>query len=118
MKASSGRGIIHQKQKEAPLTLDEIYAAVRGRHRWNPAARQWEIQYRPNRDFWIIFLQTINSRIFAMPVPKVAPTKILAQFEAEDLKQTVKVQRVEGLDKKYLSIKDKQFPTYMKDTMK
>lgn len=34
--ATSGRGIIHIKQNEAPLTLDEVTATVRGRHRWNP----------------------------------------------------------------------------------
>jgi hypothetical protein len=33
--ASSGRGIIHEKQREAPLTLDEVAAAVRGRHKYN-----------------------------------------------------------------------------------
>jgi len=37
--ASSGRGIIHEKQREAPLTLEEVSAAVRGRHRWNPQVK-------------------------------------------------------------------------------
>ena len=41
--ASQGRGIIHEKQREAPLTLDEICAAVRGRHRWNPNTKSWEV---------------------------------------------------------------------------
>lgn len=54
--ASQGRGIVHQKQREAPLTLEEIAAAVRGRHRWNPQLRCWEVYYRPCRDYWIILL--------------------------------------------------------------
>lgn len=54
--AAKGRGIIHEHQKHAPLTLEEIAAAVRGRHRWNPQEKYWEVNYRPCRDYWIIFL--------------------------------------------------------------
>jgi hypothetical protein len=67
-----------------------------------------------------------------MPVPKVVPSKILAQFEQEE--ETMKrIQEgtfsfnspsktlkagVQGLEKKYLSIKDKQEPTYKRDLTK
>ena len=60
--ATSGRGIIrylHEKQKHAPLTLDEVCAAVRGRHRWNTYTKEWEVFYRPCRDYWIILLKTV-----------------------------------------------------------
>lgn len=79
--ASKGRGIIHEKQREDPLTIDEIAAAVRGRHRWNTRRKEWEVYYRPMRDYWIILLLSCNERLFAMPVPKVVPTRIMAQFE-------------------------------------
>ena len=108
--ASSGRGIIHEKQREAPLTLDEIAAAVRGRHRWNKETKSWDVTYRACRDYWIILLQTVNERLFAIPLPKVVPTKILAQFEEEDMKQTVVMERREGVDKKYLSIREQKLP--------
>ena len=64
-------------------------------------------------------LQTISDRLFAMPVPKVVPTKILAQFEQED--DTMKkisagtfsfsskdvTFKPEGIDRRYLSVKEK-----------
>ena len=78
LEASSGRSIIHESQKHLPLTLDEVIAAVRGRHRWNPEVKQWEVYYRPCRDYWIILLKTVQERLFAMPIPKIIPTKILA----------------------------------------
>jgi hypothetical protein len=64
-----------------------------------------------------------------MPVPKVVPTKILAQFEQEEqtmqaIKQgtftmnsaTQKGQKgaVEGFDRKYMSVRDQERPTYEK----
>jgi hypothetical protein len=73
-----------------PLTLEEVAAAVRGRQRWNTQLKEWEVYYRPFRDFWIILLKTVNQRLFAMPIPKVVPTKILAQFEEEELKKSKK----------------------------
>ena len=67
-----------------------------------------------------------------MPVPKVIPTKILAQYEQEE--ETMKRIRgggegeaslnslsaskrakAEGLERKYLSVKEKEEPTYKKD---
>ena len=68
----------------APLSHEEVAATVRGRHRWNPDIKQWEINYRPYRNYWIVLLLTVNKRIFAMPVPRVIPTKITAQYEQEE----------------------------------
>ena len=33
--ATTGRGVVHERQRDMPLTLEEIASAVRGRHRWN-----------------------------------------------------------------------------------
>jgi hypothetical protein len=69
-------------------------------------------------------LQTVSDRIFAMPVPKVVPTKIMAQYEQEEetmkrirdgtyssLQKSPTVKK-EGLEKKYLSVKEKHEPVY------
>jgi hypothetical protein len=68
--------------------------------------------------------QTVSERIFAMPVPKVVPTKILAQYEQEeDTMKKIKegtyaltntAGKPEGMDRRYVSIKDKFEPTYKK----
>ena len=76
--AMMGRIIVHKHQREAPLTLDEMCAAVRGRHKWNIKEKTWEVSYRKMRDFWIILLLTANEKLFAMPIPKIIPTKIYA----------------------------------------
>jgi hypothetical protein len=57
--AASGRGFISKEQMSGPLTHEEIAAAVRGRHQWNSELKQWEIKYRPFRDYWIILLLTV-----------------------------------------------------------
>ena len=121
------RAVIHEHKREGPLTLDEIQAAVRGRHRWNASTKEWEVAYRPCRDYWIIMLQTISERIFAMPVPKVVPTKIMAQYEQEEetmkriregtyssLQKSPSIKK-EGLEKKYLSVKEKHEPMYQRE---
>jgi hypothetical protein len=54
------RTVIHEYQRKEPVTLDEIIAAVRGRHKWNTVTKEWEVGYRPARDYWILMLQTIN----------------------------------------------------------
>lgn len=72
--ATKHRVVVTPELMDAPLTIDEVSAAVRGRHRWNIETKEWDVAYRPTRDLWIIMLQTINPRIFAMPVPKVVPT--------------------------------------------
>ena len=81
--AVHGRGVVNEKQRENPLSIEEIVASVRGRYKWNTTEKKWEVGYRKMRDYWIVLLLTISPRIFAMPVPKVVPTKILAQFEEE-----------------------------------
>ena len=81
MEAIQGRGVINEAQKMAPLSHEEIAATVRGRHKWNPDLREWEVNYRPFRNYWIVLLLTVNKRIFAMPIPRVIPTKITAQYE-------------------------------------
>jgi hypothetical protein len=73
------------------------------------------------RDHWIIFLLTINDRLFAMPIPKVVPQKILAQYEEADLKKRQSmypVAPVSGIEKKYLSIADQRTNLIQKDTIK
>jgi uncharacterized protein (DUF736 family) len=42
------------------------------------------VAYRPYRDYWIALLLTVNDKIFALPVPKVIPSKVKAQYEIED----------------------------------
>jgi hypothetical protein len=69
---------------QGPITHEEIAAAVRGRHKWNTNTKNWEIKYRPYRDYWIVLLLTVNKKIFALPMPKVVPSRIKAQFEIED----------------------------------
>ena len=66
-----------------PLTHSEIAAAVRGRHCWNTETKQWEVVYRPYRDYWIVLLLAVNPKIFALQVPKVIPSRIKAQYELE-----------------------------------
>ena len=63
---------------------DEIAAAVRGRHCWNVHTKEWDIKYRPFRDYWIVLLLTVNPKIFALPTPKIVPTRIKAQYEIEE----------------------------------
>lgn len=73
-----GRGFVNDKQRFAPLSHEEVATAVRGRHAWNTKTKEWEIKYRPYRNEWIVLLLTINPRIFAMPMPRVIPSKITA----------------------------------------
>ena len=51
-----GRAVINEKHRNDPLTLDEVMAAVRGRHKWNSDKKEWEVSYKPARDYWIIML--------------------------------------------------------------
>ena len=66
LEAASGRGFITDKQMRGPLTHNEIAAAVRGRHCWNTETKEWEVVYRPYRDYWIVLLLTVNPKIFAL----------------------------------------------------
>lgn len=76
--AISGRGCTSEKQRRGPITHEEVAACVRGRHRWNSQGREWEIKYRPFRNYWIVLLLTVNERIFALPMPKIVPSRIKA----------------------------------------
>ena len=76
--AITGRGFATERQRTAPLSHEEVGACVRGRQKWNEATKEWEIHYRPFRNYWIVLLLTVNKRIFAMPMPRVIPTKIVA----------------------------------------
>lgn len=82
--AIKGRGYANEAQRSAALTVEEVATAMRGRHAWNTKSKQWYIKYRPYRNEWIVLLLTINPRIFAMPMPRVIPSKIKAQYEQED----------------------------------
>jgi hypothetical protein len=82
--ATSGRGYISAAQINNPLSHDEVAAAVRGRHSWDCKNKTWYVKYRPYRDYWIALLLTANKKIFALPVPKVVPTRIKAQYEIEN----------------------------------
>jgi len=73
-----GRGFVNEAQRLAPLTIEEVAKAVKGRHAWDTQKKTWEIKYRPYRNEWIVLLLTVNPRIFAMPMPRVIPSKITA----------------------------------------
>lgn len=92
--AIRGRGFINEQQRTRPLTHEEVAAAVRGRHRWNTKTKEWEVFYRPYRNYWIVLLLTVNERIFALPLPKIIPTKIVAQYEMEDEYQYAKMMAI------------------------
>lgn len=79
--AAQGRGYISDTQMNAPLTHEEVAAAVRGRHAWDCKSKTWNVKYRPYRDYWIAMLLTVNDKIFALPMPKIIPTAIKAQYE-------------------------------------
>ena len=82
--AIKGRGFVNEAQRMAALSHEEVATQVRGRHAWNTKTKEWEIVYRPYRNEWIVLLLTVNPRIFAMPMPRVIPTKITAQYEQEE----------------------------------
>lgn len=82
--AATGRGFLSEEQINGPITHKEVAAAVRGRHRWNAKTKEWEILYRPYRNYWITLLLTVNKRIFALPMPKIIPSRIKAQYELEE----------------------------------
>lgn len=74
--AIEGRGYINEAQRVGPINHIEIAKACRGRHQWNTERKEWEIKYRPYRNHWIVLLLTVNTRIFALPMPKIVPEKI------------------------------------------
>ena len=82
--AASQRQIIHEAQRNMGLTMEEIQFAVRGRYRFVREMNDWDVSYRPFRDYWILLLLTQNERLFALQVPKVVPSKIRAQYEEQE----------------------------------
>ena len=64
--ASSQRPIIHESQKYAGLTIEEIQYAVRGRYAWDGKQRQWGVSYKKYRDYWLLLLLTVSDRLFAL----------------------------------------------------
>lgn len=76
--ATAGRGYVCDSQLRGPLTHEEVASAVRGRHCWDVKSKQWGIKYRPYRDYWIALLLTVNEKIFALPLPKIVPSRIKA----------------------------------------
>ena len=90
--ALTGRGWATEKQRTAPLSHEEVASTLRGRHKWSTATKEWEIHYRPYRNHWIVLLLTVNKRIFAMPMPRVIPTKIVAQYQQEEERQWAQTQ--------------------------
>jgi len=79
------RAVVHTKQRDLPLTLEEVVAAIRGRHRWNVETKSWDTCYRPMWEYWIILLKTISDKIFTLPPPEIKPQKILAQYELNEI---------------------------------
>lgn len=120
--ATKGRGVVHDGQRMDGLTLEEIQYAVRGRHSWNTETKQWGVTYRPYRNYWILLLLTVNDRLFALQVPKVVPGKIVAQYEEQEairnqktsLSEMLKTKK-EGIDRRYLHVKDKVEPMFTRN---
>lgn len=74
--AASHRAVTHEYQRTTPLSIEEIYAAVKGRFSYSRELQAWGVAYRPFRDYWILMLLTCNERLFALQVPKAIPSKI------------------------------------------
>ena len=115
--AASKRGITHEYQRLAPLTIEEIYGAVRGRFSYDRNIQSWGVSYRPYRDYWILMLLTCNDRLFALQVPKAIPGRITAQFEEQERiaavneslrKGEITFAKAEGIDRRYISVRDKE----------
>jgi len=63
--AAKYRKVTNSKQYNDPLNIKEIQLSVRGRHRFNPEKKEWEIYYKPYRNYWIILLLTVQDKLFA-----------------------------------------------------
>jgi len=50
MEAASKRAVTHEHQRTAPLTIEEIFAAVKGRFSYNRELQAWGVAYRQFRD--------------------------------------------------------------------
>jgi len=51
---------------------------------WNTEKKEWIVKYRPYRNHWIVLLLTVNKRLFSLPLPKIVPDQIKAQFQQEE----------------------------------
>lgn len=109
------------------MTFEEIQYQVKGRFRWNLAAKAWDVSYRPLRDYWILLLLSVSERLFALQVPKVIPSKIRAQYEEQEelirMKESLSkgeftYKPPEGIDRKYINVKDIHYPTFQMDRNK
>ena len=98
--------------------------AVRGRYQFNNKTKEWGIYYKPYRNEWILMLLTVNERLFALQIPKVIPGKIKAQYEEQEaiaeMKQSlargeVTFKAAEGVDRRYLSIKDEKQKNFVRN---
>lgn len=113
------RSVVHQKQKEQPLTLDEVIAAIKGRFKWDTENKVWDVSYRPMREYWIILLKTISDKVFTLPPPEIKPEKIMAQYEINEIMLEERNKpKLEGTVKKYKSIKNIKEPTYKREVNK
>ena len=83
--ATKNRPIVHSRQAEAPLTIEEITAALKGRYRWDTERKAWDCSYRPFREWWVLLLKKENQNIFALQPQKIKAQKILAQYELNEL---------------------------------
>ena len=131
LEASKNRPIIHEAQRHQGLTFEEVQQAVRGRFQAKKGTSgyelEWDVSYRPCRDYWILLLLTISDRLFALQVPKIVPGKIRAQYETQDELARIKeslargeltFKQAEGIDRKYQSIKSEKTPMFVRDTNK
>ena len=119
--ASSQRPLIHEAQRNLGLTIQEIEFAVRGRFRFVRERNEWDVYYRPFRDYWILLLLTQNERLFALQVPKVVPGRIRAQYEEQEEIAAMKAslqrgeitfKKAEGIDRRYQSIREERKPMF------
>jgi hypothetical protein len=61
------RVVMHEGQRNMPLTFEEVVQAVRGRQKYDRETKKWVVEYRPMRDLWIILLKTISDKVLAYP---------------------------------------------------
>jgi len=91
--------------------------AVRGRYAWDNSSKSWGVHYKPFRKFWIIFLLTVNDRLFALQSPKIVPGKVKAQYEKELFAKHQSSPR-RRLKSNYLSVKSVIHDAFQRNTDK
>ena len=122
--AASHRAVTHEHQRTAPLAIEEIFAAVKGRFSYNRELQAWGVGYRPYRDYWILILLTCNERLFALQVPKAIPGKIQAQYEEQEAivavqqslqRGEITFAKAEGIDRRYLSVAEQRAKAFARN---